>query len=236
MIAADYLAEVRNAASLPPEGADEIAIAGRSNVGKSTLLNRLAARRALARTSKTPGRTRGLVLYELAVVPPGPGPAPEPETGQREPLRLRLVDLPGYGYARVSQSERQSWQTLVESYVDKRRTLRLFIVLVDARRGLEDEERQLLEWLATTRVPSQLVFTKVDKLTASERGLLRERVRGTYATAPGNAHGGATRRPLFVSGETGEGAGELWRVILATLARGDAAIDAVAAGEQNSVT
>lgn len=220
MIAADYLAEVRNPASLPAEGAEEIAIAGRSNVGKSTLLNRLAGRRALARTSKTPGRTRGLVLYELALAPAG--------TDQREPRRVRLVDLPGYGYARVSQAERRSWQGLVESYVTSRRTLRLFIVLVDARRGIEDEERQLLEWLATTQVPSQLVYTKVDKLSASERGLLRERARGPRAEA--------VRRPLLVSGETGEGTGELWRVILGTLGRAGAAIDAIAAGEQNSVT
>ena len=187
---AAFFAEARDLAGLPPEGPPEIAIAGRSNVGKSTLLNRLAARRGLARTSKTPGRTRGLVMFTLRLAR-----APIPE--------LRLVDLPGYGYAQVSRGERQSWGPLIEGYTRRRGVLALFVILVDARRGLEDEERQLYEWLGTEKVPAQVVFTKVDKLSASERGLLRAKGRELFRG----------RAPIMLSGETGEGVPALWDAI-----------------------
>lgn len=187
-----FLAEARDAGSLPAAGPIEIAIAGRSNVGKSTLLNRLANRKGLARTSRTPGRTRGIVLFQLTLGRGGAVPA------------LRLCDLPGYGYAKVSRDERDSWQPLIEGYTKGRATLALFVVLVDARRGIEDEERQLYEWLGTENVPAQVVFTKVDKLSASERGLLRERARQMF---------GRGRGPLLVSAETGEGVPELWAAI-----------------------
>jgi GTP-binding protein len=187
---AAFFAEARDLPGLPPEGPPEIAIAGRSNVGKSTLLNRLAARRGLARTSKTPGRTRGLVMFTLRLA--------------RAPVgELRLVDLPGYGYAQVSRGERQSWGPLIEGYTRRRSVLALFVILVDARRGVEDEERQLYEWLGTEKVPVQIVFTKVDKLSASERGLLRAKGRAMFRG----------RAPIMVSGETGEGIPALWDAI-----------------------
>ena len=164
-------------------------------MGKSTLLNRLAGRKGLARTSQTPGRTRGIVLFQLTFGPGAPVEA------------LRLCDLPGYGYAKVSRTERDSWQPLIEGYTRGRPTLALFVVLVDARRGIEDEERQLYEWLGTENVPAQIVFTKVDKLSASERGLLRERTRQLFKGS------GRRAAPLLVSAETGEGLPELWAAI-----------------------
>jgi GTP-binding protein len=192
---AKFIAEARDVRGLPPAGPIEIAISGRSNVGKSTLLNRLAARKALARTSRTPGRTRGIVLFELAFGKSAPVPG------------LRLADLPGYGYAKVSRDERDSWQPLIEGYTRGRATLALFVVLVDARRGVEDEERQLYTWLGSEHVPAQIVFTKVDKLSASERGLLRERTKQQFRG------GGGRAAPLLVSAETGEGVPELWAAI-----------------------
>jgi GTP-binding protein len=197
---AQYVAEAREASALPAEGPPEVAIAGRSNVGKSTLLNRLAGRRALARTSKTPGRTRGLILYDLALRFPGDAP------GARHPLRL--VDLPGYGYAQVSHEERKRWQTLVEGYVERRAALKLFLLLVDARRTsageepLGAEEAQLVEYLESIGVRYRVVITKIDKLSAGERGAAASRLRGG---------------PLLVSGETGEGLPALWRTVRAAL-------------------
>jgi GTP-binding protein len=197
-----FLAEARDAKSLPAAGGVEIAIAGRSNVGKSTLLNRLASRKALARTSRTPGRTRGIVLFQLTL-------------GRGSPVRdLRLCDLPGYGYAKVSRSERDSWQPLIEGYTRGRPTLALFVVLVDARRGIETEERQLYEWLGSENVPAQIVYTKVDKLSASERGLLRERTKQLFSSKGGS---GRRAAPLLVSADTGEGVPELWAAIFSAV-------------------
>jgi GTP-binding protein len=186
VLEASFSSEVRTLESLPPEGAIEVAISGRSNVGKSTLLNRLAGRRALARTSKTPGRTRGLILYDLAV-----------RFSDGERTALRLVDLPGYGYAQVSHEERRQWQTLIEGYVERRSALALVLILVDARRALEAQEAQLVEWLQSLSVPHRIVVTKVDKLSAGEQGVAKGRFRGA----------------ILVSGETGEGVPGLWRVI-----------------------
>jgi GTP-binding protein len=190
---AAFVAEARDVAQIPAGGPPEVAIAGRSNVGKSTLLNRIAGRKALARVSKTPGRTRGLVLFDLELRWRDAG-------GSR--ARLRLVDLPGYGYAQVSHAERNAWQVMVEGYVKQQSLLKLVLVLVDARRELGAEELQLMEWLQGMHVPCHLVITKADKLGAAERGILRERVRKE------NAARGAS--VSLVSGATGEGVDALW--------------------------
>jgi GTP-binding protein len=199
ILAADFIMELRPGFNPPPPGAPEIAIAGRSNVGKSTLLNRLSGRRSLARTSKTPGRTRGILFYELK--------ARVGDVVQG----LRLVDLPGYGYAQVSHAERKSWQPMVEGYVKGRATLALFLTLIDARRPLGPEEEQMIEWLTSLRVPHRLVITKGDKMNAAERAAALARMRRALpAGAPA---------PLVVSGETGLGIEELWGVVQAATAR-----------------
>jgi ribosome biogenesis GTP-binding protein YsxC/EngB len=204
VIDAVYLAEAREAGHWPPEGPVEVAIAGRSNVGKSTLLNRLAGRRALARVSKTPGRTRGIIFYDLSLRLPG--------TSER--LALRLVDLPGYGYAQVSRDERKAWQRLVEGYVKARSSLRLFLILLDARRAPGEEEVQLVEWLRSERVPHHLVVTKTDKLRTAEHGAARGTARSAF---------GSDAPPVsLVSGETGEGVDALWAVLLASVRDGGA--------------
>ena len=144
-------------ADLPPPGAPEIALAGRSNVGKSSALNALAGRRALARTSKTPGRTQTINFYSLG------------DSGL-------LVDLPGYGYARVPQALRAQWSELVGAYVRSRETLIGVVVLVDARHPLMPLDRQLIAWLGDTR-RKLVLLTKADKLPRSQQQKALQEVR-----------------------------------------------------------
>ena len=149
-----FLAEARDARGLPASGAPEIAIAGRSNVGKSTLLNRLAGRRALARTSKTPGRTRGIVFFDLDLGPLLPA--------------IRLVDLPGYGYAHVAKTDRADFNEAVADYIEGRENLRGVFALIDSRLPPQEIDVDFINWLTGTGVPFVLIFTKTDKLSVSQ--------------------------------------------------------------------
>jgi len=134
---------------LPPAGPPEVAFAGRSNVGKSSAINALLGRRNLARTSKTPGRTQTINFYELE----GEGSA-------------RLVDLPGYGYARVAQSMREQWKALVGTYLDSR-DLAAVVIIMDARHPATDLDVQLLTWLGERRM--LVLLSKADKLSRAEQ-------------------------------------------------------------------
>jgi len=147
-------------AQFPTDDLPEVAVLGRSNVGKSSFINRLVGRHKLARTSSTPGKTRRIHFYRLD------GSA-------------YLVDLPGFGYARVARAEQQAWRPLVESYLrGSRAPLRGCVLLVDIRRGLQTEERELLGWLAAEGIPLKLALTKADKL----RGAQPERQRLALAS------------------------------------------------------
>ena len=147
---------------LPPPAFAEIAFGGRSNVGKSSLLNRLMGRRNLVRTSGTPGCTRGIDLYRVELR------VGEANAGS-EKATVDLIDLPGYGYAKRSKAERQSWGPLVESVLSERDHLRTVAVLVDARRGFEAEDVQLIEFLDHLEKSPVCVATKIDKVPASRR-------------------------------------------------------------------
>ncbi len=134
----------------PGDGLPEVAILGRSNVGKSTFINALVGRRRLARTSRRPGKTRRIHFYRLE-------------------RAAYIVDLPGFGYAAVGRQEQRAWGALVEAYLrGTRETLRGAILLVDARRGLEAEELDLLEWLDGEKIEVRVVLTKADKLRRGE--------------------------------------------------------------------
>jgi GTP-binding protein len=153
---AEFEASAPRVDALPAAESPEVAFAGRSNVGKSSLMNSLLARKGLVRTSSTPGCTRQINLFKATL---GDG------------TTLRLVDLPGYGYARLSKTERATWGPMLEGYLEKRPTLRAVVILVDARRGVEDQDEQLLEFLAAAARPvtAILVATKLDKLALSKQ-------------------------------------------------------------------
>jgi GTP-binding protein len=170
----------------------EVAFAGRSNVGKSSLINRLLGRRGLARTSSTPGRTRTINFYLVNQA-------------------VLFADLPGYGYAKVSRSLQEDWWALVEGYLTHRVPLRGVVHLVDARHPPTDRDQGLQDFLVAVGAPSVIVLTKADKVPRGQR-------RAVQAAA---AHLLGLARPemgLFFSAETGEGAPELWRAVDALLA------------------
>jgi GTP-binding protein len=150
-----FLTSATRLEDLPPSAA-EVAFAGRSNVGKSSLINALANRRQLAAVSKTPGRTRLLNLFEL-------------EGASTESLRGTLVDLPGYGYANVPERVRQRWASMIEGYLLGRSALRKVVVLVDGEIGPTELDLQMLDWAAHHDLPLQVVATKQDKVPPSKR-------------------------------------------------------------------
>lgn len=140
------------------EARPEVCVVGRSNVGKSSLLNTLVARHNLARTSQTPGRTQALNVFDVALRKDG------------ETRALHLIDLPGYGYAEAPPEVRAQWRPMVESYFDGTRLLRLALVLLDARREKPNEgDLETLDMLADHNVPTLLVVTKIDKLPKTQR-------------------------------------------------------------------
>jgi GTP-binding protein len=147
-----FVAGVADLARLPPAGLPEVAFAGRSNVGKSSLINALTGRGQLARTSQTPGRTQQINLFDLGG-------------------RLVLVDLPGYGFAQAPRPTVQAWQKLVRTYLRGRSSLARACVLVDARHGLKEPDRAFMAMLGEVAVAYQVVLTKVDQV---RRGALEE--------------------------------------------------------------
>ena len=189
VVHAEFVAGATDAAQLPPPTLVEIAFAGRSNVGKSSLLNAMMQRHGLARTSGTPGCTRQLNVFEVRCA---------------DGLHVNFVDLPGYGWAKRSKTEKAQWQGMIEGYLRRRAGLRAVAVLVDVRRGVEEEERQLFEFLqapreASGKIEPILVATKTDKVGAAGRKPALEAVKK-----------GAGIAPVGFSAETGDGYEALW--------------------------
>jgi len=184
-----FVAAAGALAALPPMATTEIAFAGRSNVGKSSLINALTGRRALARTSSTPGRTQELIFFD---------------SGHSAAGGLVLVDMPGYGYAAAPKSKVSAWTRLIHEFLRGRATLARVYVLVDARRGMMPADEDILTLLDKAAVSYQVVLTKCDALAAAERtGRLGE-VRAKLARRPA-----AYPIVLATSAETGAGIAEL---------------------------
>ena len=156
---------------LPDSGAPEICISGRSNVGKSSLLNRLANRKRLARTSGKPGKTRSINYYRIGNIPVVSGEKHD---------ECFLVDLPGYGYAKVSKTERKLFGELVNPYLSERRQIAGIIQLLDSRHGPIAGDHQMLDWIRTWDGNVLYVFTKTDKLKTMEKNRLKNRIEKEY--------------------------------------------------------
>jgi len=168
---------------LPAPDVPEIAFAGRSNVGKSSLLNALTGRKALARASVTPGRTQELNVFEVG-----------------EPVRFRLIDMPGYGFAEAPRDVVKRWRNLIDRYLRGRAVLRRALLLVDARHGLKDVDREIMEMLDAAAVSYHLVLTKADKVKPTALATLIERTE-----AEARSHSAAHPAILATSAETGTG-------------------------------
>ena len=188
----EFLKSAPGLQHLPDPGAPEIAFAGRSNVGKSSLLNALTNRKGLARASNTPGRTQELNYFEVGT-----------------PAAIRLVDMPGYGFAEAPKDMVKRWRFLINDYLRGRQVLKRTLVLVDARHGLKDVDREVMTMLDQAAVSYNVVLTKADKIKASALAATLEAVRVEAAKHP------ASHPVLFTtSSETGLGIAELRTAIL----------------------
>ncbi|MDC0740062.1 ribosome biogenesis GTP-binding protein YihA/YsxC [Polyangium mundeleinium] len=193
IVHADFLAAAAPGSSLPAPTMAEIAFAGRSNVGKSSLINTLVERKGLVRTGATPGVTRQINLFEARA---------------RDGATFHLIDLPGYGYAKRSKAERTAWGDLIEGYLRGRITLAALVILVDARRGLEEDDLELIQFVEEARdvqrrpVEIVIVATKADKIG---RSASRSAV-AAIAKSTG-------RKVIGFSSVTGEGRAELWALL-----------------------
>jgi GTP-binding protein len=190
---ADFLKGVVAMDGMPPADRAEVCFAGRSNVGKSTLINALTGRKALARASNTPGRTQEINFFTL---------------GESH----YLVDLPGYGYAEAPIDIVRKWQALLKAYLAGRATLRRAFVLIDARHGIKPVDEEIMSLLDTAAVTFQVVLTKADKIKPKDQDRMLAQVRGKLA-----AHPAAFPELVLTSSETGDGIPTL-RAIVADLA------------------
>lgn len=201
---AQFVAGATALGKLPAPTFAEVAFAGRSNVGKSSLINNLVGRKKLVRTSSAPGCTRAINIFRVRL---------RTEGGE---AHLDLVDLPGYGYAQRSKAERKSWGPLIEGFLSERPGLRGAVVIIDIRRGVQDDDVQLLEFLQSVGVSPIVVGTKIDKLPASKRKPAVATLRKELGCPV-----------IAYSSVTGDGRDALWKRLLAvsSIDRAEAAAD-----------
>jgi len=186
IISAEFVKSATKPSEYPQGNFPEVAFAGKSNVGKSSVINALVNRKNLAKTSSSPGRTQIINFFLV--------------NG-----KISFVDLPGYGYAKVSLQVRKTWKPMVESYLQTRKEIRLVILILDARRGISPDDLALMDWLDYHKIPSLVVLTKADKLSQIERA------RQKRALAENSLL--AEKSQAFFSAVTGEGREEVWKMI-----------------------
>jgi len=194
---ASFESSAPDLAGAPPPDLPEVCFAGRSNVGKSSALNALTGRRRLAHVSKTPGRTRLLTFYRVELAD-RPGPT-------RRTAKVRLCDLPGYGFAMAPKGERRRWGTMIEGYLAKRESLRCIVMLVDAQVGAQPLDFEMMEFLAASPVARLVVATKADRLARTRVGSSLDRVARDLGVARANVVAFSAEEPI--------GRQELWNGI-----------------------
>lgn len=194
---AEFIISAAQASQFPKDRLPQIALCGRSNVGKSSLLNTLLRRKNLARTSNTPGKTRQLNFYLI-----------KPEGRAIKPFYF--VDLPGYGYAKVPQAERESWRALIENYFSQSPFLAGALSIIDIRHGAAESDMELLTWLASIQTPTVLVATKADKLSNKNRAAMQRQIASSVTHV-------SLQNLLIFSAQDGFGFQELWKQVMALL-------------------
>ncbi len=185
VVSAEFIKSATRPSQYPEGLLPEIAFAGRSNVGKSSLINSITQRKNLARTSSTPGCTRVINFFLLN-------------------RQISFVDLPGYGYAKVPEAVKREWKPMVESYIRVREALRLVILILDVRRDPAAEELLFSKWLCRYNVPVLVILTKVDKVSRNQ-AIVRKRVIREFFDL--------TTDPVLFSARTGEGKAMIWKAI-----------------------
>jgi GTP-binding protein len=199
VLSADFVLSASKISQAPPDPLPEIAFFGRSNVGKSTMINALLGRRKLARVSRTPGRTRLLNFFRVRVAPPVDGP----------PVEFMLCDLPGYGYAKAAKDETRGFRQMIEGYLAGRVQLRGAVALLDIRRDPSELDLALFEWLGQHHKTLVPVVTKADKLSRASQGAAVRRIEQQLDLP--------ARTATAFSSVTGQGLDEVWRALLGLL-------------------
>jgi len=189
VIQAEFVISAVSTSDFPREGIPEIVFAGRSNVGKSSLINRLAGNAKLARTSSTPGKTQSINFYRIHGA-------------------FFFVDLPGFGYAKAGKFAVQQWKKLIEKYFENRPTIVLVIQLVDSRMPPTNLDFRLSEWLAKLKIPRMLAATKSDKLSNNQRSAAMRAIAKSFGV----------QSLIMSSAETGAGCKEIWKQVLQAIA------------------
>ena len=185
IVSAEFIKSATEPSQYPEGTLPEIAFAGKSNVGKSSLINTITQKKNLARTSSTPGCTQLINFFTIN-------------------NQLSFVDLPGYGFAKVPEAVRKNWKPMIEKYLTERKALRLVILILDIRRDPSKEELAFIQWLYMYNIPFVIVLTKIDKLSRNQRAVRWRRIKEFLDL---------TANPVLFSARTGEGKGDIWKTI-----------------------
>ena len=187
IISAEFIKSAVWPPQYPPATLPEIAFAGRSNVGKSSLINALVGRKTLAKTSNTPGRTQLINFFTLNE-------------------KVAFVDLPGFGFAKVSQSVKKDWGDMIEAYLRERQCLALVVFILDIRRDPSEDDLALRDWLAHYRIPYVYILTKADKLSNNQTVVQKRAIERALQVS-------ATGKPILFSAKTQKGKNEIWQFL-----------------------